>query len=197
MAKTKLKPAQVAQYVLIGAALLVAVAFGALCILFEHLIEGVVIILCALVIVLVASEAARMDRKHNRKVAEHSTDKELREPIVRASDVSIKREGEPGFMGDVFVHDTMIVARQSGTSDAVEYTMPWNYITDIEHVSKTTLIVHSGVGGDIKMTFATPLKGKAVTEVVDKKFHDAFAALSDTGAIDLGNGKMSGTVYLD
>lgn len=197
MAKTKLKVSQKIQYVLVGVALLVAVAFGALCLVFEHLAEGVVIILCSLVVVLMASEAARMDRKHNRKMAEHSTDKELGAPIVRATDVSIKREGEPGFMGEVFIHDTMVVARRSGQTDDVEYTMPWNYMVGIEQVSKTCVVIHSGIGSDIKMTFATPLKAKAVFEVADKKFKDAFAALSDTGTIDLGNGRMSGTVYID
>lgn len=199
MAKTKLKPAQVAQYVLIGLILAIAVVFGVLCLLFGHLIEGVIILVCSLVVIVVASEAMRADRKFNRRKVTHSTDKELGEPLVRAEGVSVKREGEHGMMAAVAIYETMVVVHQTDVPEdkAIEYTMPWNYLSDVEHVSTTTVILHSGIGGDIKMTFATPLKGKAIMMVIDQKFGLAFGDADSTGEIDLGNGRKAGRVYID
>lgn len=115
--KEPLKAAQILVYVVMAVLVIVAALLGIACVLFEHLVEGVIIFAAILVLVFVAFELVRMDRRANKRKRVRSvgaTLMEIKDVSLRWSD-GLRDFGNVSLCAEGFILD----------GDEEQDTCPW------------------------------------------------------------------------
>ena len=115
--KEPLQASQILLYVLIGVLAVVSTLMGIACVMFEHLIQGIIILVAVLVLLLVVFELVSMDRKANKRKRVRSAGA----VCVEVKDVSLKwSDGLRDF-------SNVMLCQQGFTIDGDEAqgTYPW------------------------------------------------------------------------
>lgn len=115
--KEPLQASQILLYVLMGVLAFVSTLMGIACIMFEHLVQGGIIIVAVLVLVFVVSELIRMDRKANKRRRVRS----VGTVCVEVKDVSLRWSDGLRDFGDVMLCQQGFIV----DGDAAQGTYPW------------------------------------------------------------------------
>lgn len=115
--KEPLRASQILMYVLVAVLAVAATLMGIACILFEHLVEGIIILSAVLVLVFVVFELVRMDRKANKRKRVRS----VGNVRVEVKDVSLKWSDGLRDFGNVMLCEQGFII----DGDEVQETCPW------------------------------------------------------------------------
>lgn len=115
--KEPLQASQILLYVLIGVLAFVSTLMGIACCMFEHLVEGVIIIAAVLVLVFVVFELVSMDRKANKRKRVRS----VGTVCVEVKDVSLRWSDGLCDFGNVMLCQQGFII----DGDAAQGTYPW------------------------------------------------------------------------
>lgn len=115
--KEPLCASQILMYILVAVLVVAATLMGIACILFEHLVEGIIILSAVLVLVFVVFELVRMDRKANKRKRVRS----VGNVRVEVKDVSLKWSDGLHDFGNVMLCEQGFII----DGDEVHETCPW------------------------------------------------------------------------
>lgn len=156
--KEPLRVSQVLLYALMSALVIAAVLLGIACILFEHLVEGVIILAAVIVLVLVMAELVYMDRKANKRKRVRSAGA----TVLEIKEVSLRwHDGERDF-GNV----------QLGTEgftidgDEEQFTCPWVALMQYTVPNPHVLELWFSEDDRVRVTCNSDLKMKAAEQVL-------------------------------
>lgn len=150
--------------------LIVILIFGVLCIVFSHLIEGVIILLSSLLIGICISEAIKIDKgKTQVKIKEKKkkqVEVNLGTPFFKAMDVKCVCDD-----GDVVVNlfgynSAFSVESVDGNGEKIVFK--WMDIVAYEDISDDEIMVESKKNGKFVFMFPTSVKATVFLQYCDK-----------------------------